>query len=26
LPELERRAVVDALRLKWSKVELQENL
>ena len=26
LPELERQAVVDALRLKWSKVELQENL
>jgi hypothetical protein len=26
LPEMERRAVVDALRLKWSKVELQENL
>lgn len=26
LQELERQAVVDALRLKWSKVELQENL
>jgi len=26
LPEMERRAVIDALRLKWSKVELQENL
>ena len=26
LPEMERQAVVDALRLKWSKVELQENL
>lgn len=26
LPELERQAVVDALRLKWSRVELQENL
>jgi len=26
LPELERQSVVDALRLKWSKVELQENL
>ena len=26
LPELERNAVVEALRLKWSKVELQENL
>jgi len=26
LPELERQAVVDALRLKWSKVEFQENL
>lgn len=26
LPELERQAVVDALRLKWSKVEIQENL
>ena len=26
LPELERQAVVDALRLKWSKVEYQENL
>jgi hypothetical protein len=26
LPEMERQSVVDALRLKWSKVELQENL
>jgi len=26
LPDMERQAVVDALRLKWSKVELQENL
>ena len=26
LPELERSAVVEALRLKWSKVEFQENL
>jgi hypothetical protein len=26
LPELERGAVVEALRLKWSKVEFQENL
>jgi hypothetical protein len=26
LPELERQSVVDALRLKWSRVELQENL
>ena len=26
LPEMERQAVVDALRLKWSKVEFQENL
>lgn len=26
LPELERNAVVEALRLKWSKVEIQENL
>jgi hypothetical protein len=26
LPELERQAVVDSLRLKWSRVELQENL
>jgi hypothetical protein len=26
LPEMERNAVIDALRLKWSKVELQENL
>ena len=26
LPELERNAVVEALRLKWSKVEYQENL
>jgi predicted DNA-binding protein YlxM (UPF0122 family) len=26
LPELERQAVVEALRLKWSKVEFQENL
>jgi hypothetical protein len=26
LPELERQSVVDSLRLKWSKVELQENL
>ena len=26
LPELERNAVVEALRLKWSKVEFQENL
>lgn len=26
LPELERQAVVDALRLKWSRVEIQENL
>ena len=26
LPERERRAVIDALRLKWSKVDLQENL
>jgi predicted DNA-binding protein YlxM (UPF0122 family) len=26
LPELERQSVVDALRLKCSKVELQENL
>ena len=26
LPEMERQAVIDALRLKWSKVELQENL
>ena len=26
LPEMERQAVVDALRLKWSRVELQENL
>ena len=26
LPDLERSAVVEALRLKWSKVEFQENL
>jgi len=26
LPEMERQAVIDSLRLKWSKVELQENL
>jgi len=26
LPELERNAVVEALRMKYSKVELQENL
>ena len=26
LPDMERQAVIDALRLKWSKVELQENL
>ena len=26
LPELERNAVVEALRLKWSRVEIQENL
>ena len=26
LPDMERQAVVDALRLKWSKVEFQENL
>lgn len=26
LPDLEREAVVEALRMKWSKVELQENL
>jgi hypothetical protein len=26
LPNLERGAVVEALRLKWSKVEFQENL
>lgn len=26
LPEIERQAVAEALRLKWSKVEYQENL
>ena len=26
LPEMERQAVIDSLRLKWSKVEFQENL
>jgi len=26
LPEIERQAVAEALRLKWSKVEFQENL
>lgn len=26
LPDMERRAVIDALRLKWSRTELQENL
>ena len=26
LPEMERQAVIDALRMKWSRIELQENL
>jgi hypothetical protein len=26
LPEIERQAVAEALRLKWSKIEFQENL
>jgi hypothetical protein len=26
LPQIERQAVAEALRLKWSKVEFQENL
>jgi predicted DNA-binding protein YlxM (UPF0122 family) len=26
LPEIERQAVAEALRLKWSKIEFQENI